>query len=116
MIFREFAPGCGWRPRDFGAGTRLSQKPDLLPAHAVAAARGIRSSLQLLPEVRGVEEPHGAAIRADEFRREVDEVSLLAEIVHIDGKPPWPRQAVRLQDVRVEPRHSIHAIGHAEEI
>ena len=52
-------------------------------------------------EVRSVAQPCRTAILADELRRDVDEVRLLAEMAHIDRQFPRTGDVVGLQNVSV---------------
>jgi hypothetical protein len=53
-------------------------------------------------EVRGVAQPCGTAVLADELLRAVDEVPLLPEMAHIDRQFPRTGDLAGLQNVSVE--------------
>ena len=81
----------------------------------VMSAGRIDGDLLAVPvggEVGRVEQPHRPAVGADELGGNVDEVGLLAEVLHVAHQPPGPGDGVRLEEVGVHPGAGVPAVGH----
>ena len=83
-------------PRTRGQGLlrRRSQQSDFVQTQAIAAAGRVDLEIHAVPagaEVRGVTQPEGAAIRADELGGEFEEIRLLPEILQLGRHPINPR-------------------------
>ena len=81
------------------------QQLDLLQGQAVTTAGRIIAitGVQVtVGEVRSVDEPKGSPILANKLRRNIQEIALLAEVLHIDGELPGAGNPVRLENISVE--------------